>query len=137
EAENLVQLARPVVAGAVGFERPTPRMAEPLAFCKIELAAPQSFLSLLALDPLRDRVGNRCDRVENGFRKLTTREQRHHSDQPLLDNQRVSGEGNHSVRLCPSLIIHAWIVDNVIREMRLLLPGNQPDLQVSNGNPAV
>src|SRR4030095_13503386 len=68
----------------------------------------------LALDPLRDRAGHRCERVENGFRKWATREQRHHSDQPILDDQRVSGEGNHSVRLCPSLILNVWIVHNVV-----------------------
>src|SRR5262247_731494 len=97
----------------------------------------EGLLRPLALDPLRDRVGNRCERVENGFRKWATREQRHHSDQPILDKQWVSGEGNHSVILCPTLIMHAWIVRYVISQMRLLLPGNPADLQVSNGDPAV
>src|ERR1043166_5501059 len=83
----------------------------------------ETLLGLLALDPLSDRVGNRCERVENGFRKWVTREQRHHSDQSILDNQRVSGKGNHAVMLRPTLITHAWIVHNVIGEMSLLLPG--------------
>jgi hypothetical protein len=91
----------------------------------------------LALDPLRDRAGHRCERVENRFRKWATREQGHHADQPILDNQRVSGEGNHPVRLCPTLFLYAWIVHHVIGQMRLLLPGNPADLQVSDGDPAV
>src|SRR5215470_14243202 len=45
----------------------------------------EGLLRPLALDPLRDRVGNRCQRVENGFRKHATGEQRHHSDQTILD----------------------------------------------------
>src|ERR1043166_4402142 len=96
----------------------------------------EGLLRSLALDPLRDRVGNRCQRVDNGFRKCVTGEQRDDSDKSTLDNQRMSGEGNHSVRLCPTFILHAWIVQNVIGQMRLLLPGNPADLQVSDGNPA-
>src|SRR5689334_9113862 len=56
----------------------------------------ESFLGPLSLDPLRDHVGNRSEGVENGFRNWVTREQRHHSDQLILDHQRVSGEGNYS-----------------------------------------
>src|SRR6185295_12928176 len=41
----------------------------------------EALLGPPALDPLRDCVGNRCQRVENGFRKWATSEQRHHSDQ--------------------------------------------------------
>src|SRR5439155_19496092 len=55
EAEYFVQLARPVVASAVGFERPTARMAELLAFRKESFAAPQSFLSLFALGKIDDK----------------------------------------------------------------------------------
>src|SRR4029077_5927361 len=55
KAENLVQLARPIFASAVGFERPTPRMAELLALRKESFAAPQSFLSLLALGKIDDK----------------------------------------------------------------------------------
>src|SRR5262249_43549949 len=117
--------------------RPTTCLAESLRLRKVSFAPTQLLLRPLSLDPLRDRVGNRCERVENRFRKCVTREQRHHSDQPILDNQWVAGEGNHSVILCPALIMHAWIVDNIIGEMRFLLPGNQADLQVSNGNPTV
>src|SRR5215831_20051042 len=104
-------------------------MTEPLTFCKERLAPANGLFRTLALDALRDRVGNRCERVENGFRKWVTREQRHHSDQPILDNQRVSGERNYSVILCPTLILDAWIVHNVIGQMRLLIPGNPADLQ--------
>src|SRR5262245_42917891 len=71
---------------------------------RLAFAFANGSLRPLALDPLRDRASHRCERVENEFRKWATREQRHHSDQPILDNQRVSGEGNDSVSPCPLLI---------------------------------
>src|SRR4029453_15470357 len=104
---------------------------------RLAFAFANRLLRPLALDPLRDRAGHRCERVENRFRKWATREQPHHSDQPILDHQRVSGEGDHSVRLCPTLIIDTWIVHDVIGQMGLLLPGNPADLQVSDRDPAV
>src|SRR5215471_423803 len=137
ETQNTVAFLRPVPDILVWIPRPTPRLTEPLTFCKKRLTGAQVLLRVLAYDPLGNRVGSRCERVENGFRKWATREQRHHSDQAILDHQRVSGEGNHSVIPCPTPVMHAWIVHNVIGEMRLFLAGNQSDLQVSNGNSAV
>src|SRR5262245_63195469 len=67
------------------------------------------YTTLFRSDPLCDRVGNRCERVKNGFRKGATCEQRHHSYHSIFDKQRVSGEGNHSVILCPIFIMHARI----------------------------
>src|ERR1043166_6797856 len=117
KTQHSIALFRIICGVGCGAPGKTARFTQSLRFRQKSFTAPQGFLSPLALDPLRDRVGNRCERVENGFRKWATREQRHHSNQPILDNQRVSGEGNHSVTLCPTLIMHAWIVHNVIGEM--------------------
>src|SRR5215468_4903568 len=103
ETQDTVAFLRPVPDILVWIPCPTPRLTEPLTFCKKRLTGAQVLLRVLALDPLRDRVGNRCDRVENGFRKWATREERKHSDHPILDHQRVSGESNHSITLCPTL----------------------------------
>src|SRR5215469_5739389 len=123
ETQNTVAFLRPVPDILVWIPCPTPRLTEPLTFCKKRLTGAQVLLSVLAYAPLRNRVGSRCERVENGFRKWATREPRHHSDQPILDHQRVSGEGNHSIIPRPTLIMHAWIVHNLSGEMRLFLAG--------------
>src|SRR5215831_10593315 len=91
ETQNTVAFLRPVPDILIWIPCPTPRLTEPLTFCKKRLTGAQVLLRVLAYDPLRDRVGSRCERVENGFRKWATREQRHHSDQPILDLQRESG----------------------------------------------
>src|SRR5262245_12093730 len=117
KTQNAVAFVRPVPDILVWTPCPTASLAESLRLGKVSLAPTQLLLRPLALDPLRECVDNRCERVENGFRKLAAREQRHYSDQPLLDNQRVSGKGNHSVRPCPALVMHARIVRNVIGEM--------------------
>src|SRR5262245_14871876 len=137
KAQNAVAFVGPVPDLMVWTPCPTACLAQSLCLRMVSLTPTQLLLRPLALDPLRDRVGNRCERAETGLRKWMTREHRHHADHPILDNQRVSGEGNHSVILCPALIMQAWIVYDVIGEMRLLLPGNQADLQVSDVDPAV
>src|SRR5262245_34021589 len=95
KAQNAVAFVRPVPDFLVWAPCPTACLAESLCLRKVSLAPTQFFLRPLALDTLRDGVGNRCERVENGFRKSMTREQRHHSDQTILDHQRVSDKGNH------------------------------------------
>src|SRR5215510_15978190 len=81
KAQNAVAFVRPVPDFLVWTPCPTACLAESLRLRKISLALTQLLLRPLALDPLRDRVGGRCERVENRFRKWATREQRHHSDQ--------------------------------------------------------
>src|SRR5262245_31913710 len=87
KTQNAVAFVRPVPDLLLWPPCPTACLAESLRLRKVSLAPTQLLLRPLALDPLRDRVGNRGERVENGFRKWVTGEQRHHSDQPILDHQ--------------------------------------------------
>src|SRR5215467_13047153 len=89
KAQNAVAFVRPVPDILVWTPCPTACLAESLRLRKVSLAPTQLLLRPLALDPLCDGVGNRCERVENGFRKSATRKEPYHSDQPVLDNQRV------------------------------------------------
>jgi len=49
----------------------------------------------------------------------------------------MTGKGNHAHALRPFGIAYPWVVLDIIRQVWLLLGGNESDFERTEGNPAV
>src|ERR1051326_8651246 len=49
----------------------------------------------------------------------------------------MSRKRYHPVLFCPLLIMHAWVIDHVIGQMRALFASNPAYLQISDWDPAI
>ena len=64
-------------------------------------------------------------------------EQGHDPDEAISHNERISGEGDHALALCPGRITDARIVADGVREVRATLRGDQADLVCTDGYASV
>ena len=64
-------------------------------------------------------------------------EHRHHAYQPVVHDERVSGEGDHALPLGPLLVAHTGVAHHGVGQVGFALLGDQADLVLADRNPAV
>ena len=97
----------------------------------------QPLLGGLPLDPHGDLVGHRRHRLQGRLRERLAGEHRHHAHEPVVHDERVSGEGDHALPLRPLLVADTGIAHDGVGQVRLPLLGDQADLVLADRNPAV
>ena len=108
-----------------------------LASSASSLGLPQGLLGPLPLDAQRDLLGDRLHRPERGPRERVAGEHRPDADQPVLDHQRISGEGDHPLPLHPLLGRDTGVADDRVGQVWPPLPGDQADLELANRDAGV
>ena len=91
----------------------------------------------LALDALRDAVGDRSEVGEHLFRDGVLPEDGQHADRAPLDQQGVTRKGDHSLAGRPGRVADVRIVGHVVGQQRLAVAGDAPDLEVADLDPAM
>jgi len=66
-----------------------------------------------------------------------TSEYRHHTHDPIVDDQRIAGKSHHPFALGPSLSVHLWIANDLVGQMWLPCLGDPTHLELSDRHPAV
>ena len=94
-------------------------------------------LALSSLDAEGDDVGHGGERGQRVVGEGGAREHSHHADEAALDEQRVTGEGDQPFSRGPRLIADPRIVLHVVREVRLSLLRDEPDLEAPDGDASV
>ena len=97
----------------------------------------QLFLRAEAFDGLRDGGRRRRQRVQCLRRKRAAREHAHDAVALFCHQQRITGEGDHALGPRPLPVADAWVVGHVVGHVRLLLLGDQPDLELADRSAAV
>ena len=90
-----------------------------------------------ALDAQRNVLRGRAHFPEHRLRQGVACEHGHDPQQAVVDDQRIAGERHHSLALGPLLISHARVADDGIGQVRLALLGDQSDLELADGDPAM
>ena len=97
----------------------------------------QPLLGGLPLDPHGDLVGHRRHRLQGRLRQRAAGEHRHDAHEPVVHDERVSGEGDHALPLRPLLVAHTGVAHDGVGQVRLPLLGDQADLVLADRDPAV
>ncbi len=103
----------------------------------VERLVAQTLLCPLALDALGDHIrhGRQC--LDGILLKRLPAEHGHHPHQPTLHDQGMTGEGHHPLLFGPFLVAHKRIVCDVVGQVRQPLFGDEADLVLPDGYPAV
>src|SRR6266566_2936211 len=107
------------------------RLAQPL------LGLPERFLGTLALHPDRQGARDRHQRLGHELGKGVAGEHGHDAEDPVLRHQGVAGERHHPLAYCPLLVVDQRIANDLVGQVGTALLGDQADLVLSQGHPAV
>ena len=91
----------------------------------------------MAFDAERDVIGHRRERRDDGVRQRMPGEERHDADDTVIHDQRVAGERHHPFPPRPVLIAHFRIADHGVGHVRLAIPRDAPNLELSDRDPSM
>ena len=92
---------------------------------------PQRLGAAVAFDAERDVVGHRRQRRDDGVGQRMPGKERHDADDAAVHNQRVAGKRHHPFPPRPFLIVHFRIADDGVGQVRLAIPRDAPNLELS------
>ena len=95
------------------------------------------FRCQLAIDSLRHHIRHRFERLQSILLQYFTSEHPQNPDQTPLDYLGVAGKRPHAFSLRPRRMANAFVVLNVVCQVRLTLLGYKPDLQLAYGYASV
>ncbi len=75
--------------------------------------------------------------MKGALSKRSLGEHAHNAHDPILDNERVAGEGGHLFISYPVLVINPRIVLDIVGQMRSSFLSNQTDFELSKRNSTV
>src|SRR5207253_9987365 len=79
-----------------------------------ELAGPQGFGRMFALDAEGDAVGDGSHFLKGGLGERVACKEGHEPDDALLEHERIAGESDDALAPGPGLISDAWITNGFV-----------------------
>ena len=92
---------------------------------------PQGLGAPVAFDAERNVIGHRSQRRDDGVGERMPGKERHDADDAAIHNQRVAGKRHHPFSSRPLLIAHFGIADDGVGQVRLAIPRDAPNLELS------
>ena len=93
---------------------------------------PQRLGAPVAFDAERNVIGHRRQRRDDGVGQRMPGKERHDADDTAIHNQRVARKRHHPFPPRPFLIAHFRIADDGVGQVRLAIPRDTPNLELSD-----
>src|SRR5271157_5728089 len=136
-AEHLLEARRKVDPARKHVPVPETGSRTPEGQVESFLAGVQRLHCCKVRDARGDDVGHGAQSVQGGSREFMAAEQGHHSLDAISADQRVPRECDHPLAPGPLLIAKTRVADDLVDQVGLAIPGDQADLELPHGYPAV
>ena len=88
----------------------------------------------LPLNTDRDATSHRTHGIQGILAERFSRKCRHYADKLIADQQGIARERDQAFALGPFLIVHSWVANDSIRQMRLAFRRDESDLKLPDGD---